>query len=184
VRLFARISPACAALILGVLAVAQPTAAVTPPSQVIGVTSIAGLAVGSTYTQTVSHFGRAGTRANFDSTGCTLRYPKLGLSLWYLGDPLSDGTPKTCVHFHEAAVVGAGWHTRNGLFIGDSTSKLRRLFPRVYDTRHAGPRWDTPPGSIQWDITITCCGGGERPALSAMVAHGRVVAFVVQMVGH
>lgn len=121
----------------------------------MGVTNIGGLAIGSTYPEAVRHFGAAGVRSHFDSAGCTLRYPTLGVSLSYLGDPLSDGTPKSCVHFEGGAVIGPRWHTRNGLFVGDSTSKLRRLFPRVYDTRHAGPKWDTPSGSIEWNITIT-----------------------------
>jgi hypothetical protein len=171
-----------AALVLG--ARVEPLGAASSPSRLVGVTSIGGLAIGSSYAETVRHFGGAGARAHFDSAGCTLGYPKLGVSLSWVGDPLADGTSKSCVHFEEAAAVGSGWHTRNGLFVGDSTRKLRRLFPHVYDTRHAGPKWNTPTDSIEWDITITCCGGGARPALSAMVARGRIVAFVVEMVGH
>jgi hypothetical protein len=172
-----------AILILG--ARVQPIGAASSPNRVFGITSIGGLAMGATDVEAVQHFGAAGARTHFDDAGCTLRYPKLGVSLWYLqANVFVNGTPKNCVHFEGASVTSTGWHTRNGLFVGDPTSKLRRLFPHVYDTRHAGPKWDTPSGSIQWDITITCCGGGERPALSAMVERGRVVAFVVEMVGH
>jgi hypothetical protein len=80
-------------------------------------------------------------------------------------------------------VTSTSWHTGNGLSVGDSPEKLRRLFPSAYDTRHAGPHF-APRGSIQWDITITSGGGGERPALSAMVRRRRIVALVVMMVGH
>jgi len=149
-------------------------------------TSIGGLAVGASYADTIRHFGTAsGKRGNthFDLGGCALQYSELGLRLWYIGNPLDNGTPKTCVHFEEAIATGVVWHTRNGLFVGDSVAKLRRLFPHAYDTRHAGPK-TAPPGSVEWDITITCCGGGERPALSVMVRDWRVAALRVAMVGH
>jgi hypothetical protein len=156
--------------------------------RIISVRFIGGLPMGGTFAAAVRRFGPvqvAGASAKFDSSGCTLRYPRLSLRLWYVGsDALAKGTAETCVHFQGGAVSGDGWRTLRGLRIGDSTRRLRRMYPQVYDTRHAGPKWDTPPGTIEWDITITCCGGGQRPALSAMVEHGRVVAFAVEMVGH
>ena len=173
-----------ATLLLG--AWAQVSRALSPTNRVFGVASIGGLAVGASYLRTIQYFGAAsGTRgsAHFDLGDCSLRYSQLGVRLWYVGDPLEKGTPKACVHFEEAIATGTDWHTRNGLFVGDSVMKLVRLFPHAYDTRHAGPK-TAPSGSVEWDITITCCGGGERPALSVMVRHKRVVALRVAMVGH
>lgn len=160
----------------------QPSRAALP-NRVFGVTTIGGLAVGASYSETIRYLAPAQAHAGFDLGGCTLSYPRLGLRLWYIGNPPEKGAPRACVHFEEAIVTGPGWHTRNGLNIGDSVTKLRRLFPHVYDTRDPGPK-TAPVGSIEWDITITCCGGGERPALSAMVHHDRVIALRVAMVGH
>lgn len=171
--------------ILPVGAWAPASQAQTPPNRIFGVSQIGGLAVGASYLETMRYWISRGARASaeLDVGGCALRYPGLGLRLWYFGNPLAKGSPDTCDHFAEAVATSADWHTRNGLFVGDSASKLRRLFPHAYDTRHAGPK-TAPRGSIEWDITITCCGGGERPALSAMVRGGRVVALRVAMVGH
>lgn len=176
----------CAAALVGVLAVLSctpPVWASGPPSRVFGVKTIGGLVVGSSYLQTISYFKPSMPQRRFQPGACTLTYRGLGLSLWYIGNPFDPGSPTTCVHFEEAIVTGPGWHTRNGLSIGDSVGKLRRLFPHVYDTRRAGPK-TAPAGSIAWDITITCCGGGERPALSVMVRRSRIIAFRVAMVGH
>lgn len=162
---------------------AQASHASGEANRVFGVTTIGGLAVGAPYLETLHYFDQAQPRTRFDLGGCTLTYPRLGLGLWYIGNPLEKGAPATCIHFEEAIVTGTGWHTGNGLYIGDPVAKLRRLFPLVYDTRHAGPK-TAPAGSIEWDITITCCGGGERPALSALVRRGRVAALRVAMVGH
>jgi hypothetical protein len=166
----------------------QSAIALTPSSRVVGLGSIGGLVLSAPYPDAVSHFGPVGVasaHAHFDGSGCTVQYPKLGVSLWYLQDDvLENGTPQSCAHFKEGLVTGAGWHTENGLTIGDSTRKLRQLFPHVYDTGYPGPKWSTPSGSIEWDITITSGGGGERPALSVMVEHNRVVALLVEMVGH
>jgi hypothetical protein len=184
IRSVARRCPPVAVIgALLLLSCAQPVRALGPANRVFGVKAIGGLAVGTSYLETIRYFNPSEPQWRFDRGGCTLSYRTLDLSLWYIGNPLDKGSPKTCVHFEEAIVTAAGWHTRNGLYIGDSVRKLRRLFPRVYDTRHAGPK-TAPAGSIEWDITITCCGGGERPALSAMVRRSRVVALRVAMVGH
>jgi len=164
------------------------SSALPPTSRVVGLTSIDGFSLSSPYADAISYFGAvsvAHAHVHFDAAGCTVQYPKLGLSLWYLQDDLlKNGTPKSCLHFKEGVVTGDGWHTKNGLSIGASTRKLRQVFPHVYNTGYPGPKWSTPSGSIEWDITITSGGGGERPALSVMVKRGRVVAFLVEMVGH
>ena len=169
-----------AALLL-ILAAVPSAASSTPISRVFGVADVGGLATGSSYVRAIRHFGARADRA-FVLGGCRLRYRTLGLTLWYSSDPLKTGSPSRCTLFSEAIATGVGWHTRNGLFVGDSTAKLRRLFPHAYNTHRAGPL-TTPPGSIQWDITITS-GGGARPALSVTVARGRIISLLIQVVGH
>jgi hypothetical protein len=162
------------------------SSALVSPRRLIDRSSVGGLATTASYNEAVRHFaalGASGGQASFGQGGCTLRYRGLGITLWWVGDPLTRGTPTACTHFQEAVVTGSGWHTRNGLAIGDSTNTLQRLYPRAYDTRRAGPKWSAR-GSIEWDLTVTCCGGGERPALSVMVKRGRIVAIFVEMVGH
>lgn len=164
----------------------RPSSRTAAPSRLIGVGGVGGLPLRTSFKDAVYRFGRAGggsPRERYVLGGCSVRFPKIGLLLWYAGDPLAEGTLTGCDYFSEAVATGAGWHTRNGLTIGDSTARLLRLFPHAYDTRHLGPK-TAPQGSVEWDITITCCGGGERPALSVMVKRRRVVAFRVAMVGH
>jgi hypothetical protein len=155
--------------------------------RVIAPTQIGGLPVFSPFAAALRHFGRSGARTHFDNAGCTITYPGLGLRMSYLNDappPSKVATPATCMHIGGAAVGGRGWHTPQGLTVGDSVARLRRIYPHAYDTRHRGPRWDTSQGSTEWVITITCCGGGERPALAAEVPNGHIVALLIIIVGH
>lgn len=162
------------------------SSASTSPLRLIDLSSVGGLATTASYNEAARHFAALGAstkQVSFDQGSCTLRYRGLGLTIWWIGNPLTKGTPAACTHFQEAVVTGNGWHTRNGLEIGDSTRTLLRLYPHAYDTRRAGPKWSAR-GSVEWDLTLTCCGGGERPALSVMVKQARVVAIFVEMVGH
>jgi hypothetical protein len=149
--------------------------------------AVGGFSLSRNFAQALSYFrGKVatGVRTDFDHAGCTAQIQKFRIRFWYLQDDLlQKATTRTCNHFKAIVVTGAGWHTRNGLSIGDSTARMRTLFPSVYNTHHRGGIWTSPPGSVQWDITITN-GGGEQPALSASVIQGHVVALVVEMVGH
>lgn len=173
------------AIVLGVGA--TPLSARTPLNRFISVGGIGGLSLRAGFEDALAHFGKletTGGRASFDLGGCTLIYPKLGLTLWYIGNPLKRGEAQTCLYFQEGVVTKPGWSTPNGLSIGDSTGRLLRLFPHAYDTKRPGPKWSAK-GSIEWDITLTCCGGGQRPALSVMVDRtGHIDALFVEMVGH
>jgi hypothetical protein len=164
-----------------------PTSAraqMVPSNRTIGLSTIGGLALSAPFKDAVEHFGAAGTaHTGFSRGGCDLGYPRLGLTLWYVGNPLLKGTPQRCMYFQEAVARNPIWRTKKGLSVGDTQSRLLRLYPHAYDTRRPGPKW-SPKGSIEWNITIRCCGGGQRPALSVMVRGGRLVAIFVQMVGH
>jgi hypothetical protein len=166
------------------LVLASPAASATNDRRAISTSRIAGMPVFSTFMDTLRRFGRAGAHERFDSAGCTLTYASLGLWLsWVPTNPLArTGTANTCVHINGIRVSGRGWRTLKGLAIGDPLRRLVRLYPQVYDTRDRGPLW-APPRSIEWNITITCCGGGERPALSASVRGGHVVALLIEIVG-
>lgn len=157
-------------------------------SHIVTLRAVGGFSLSRSFSEALSYFrtrGAIAARTGFDQAGCTVHIQKLGIRFWYLqDDPLRNATAGTCNHFKAAVVTGAGWHTRNGLSVGDSTARMRALFPNAYNTRRRGGNWTSPPGSVQWDITITSGAGGERPALSASVIRGRVVALLVEMVGH
>lgn len=172
------------ALLLAVSGAAS-LSVLTPTQRVIGLSSIGGFRTSGSYHDATRHFAALSVpagRATFRRGSCSLRYRQLGLTLWWIGNPLTKGTARSCTHFEEAVVSGHGWHTAKGLSIGDSTKRLVRLYPHAYNTRRAGPKWATR-GSVEWDITITCCGGGERPALSVMVQSSTIDAIFVRMVG-
>jgi hypothetical protein len=86
-------------LLLGTTAIGTFSSRLLPNASassngVISVRFIGGLPLGGTFSAAVRRFGPvqvAGASAKFDSFGCTLRYPRLGLRLWYVG---SDGARK------------------------------------------------------------------------------------------
>jgi hypothetical protein len=168
------------AFFLGTSAAASPARS----PHVVSAQGVGGLPLASSYSKGSLYFARSGygvARKRFTGGGCFLEYPRVGLEIWWGGSPLLTHDASTCLRIEEAIASGVGWHTKNGLAIGDPVTRLRRLFPHVYDTRHAGPK-GTPRGSIEWDITVAA-GEGEHPALTAMVRAARVVALVVEIVG-
>jgi hypothetical protein len=101
------------------------------------------------------------------STGCRGAWPRLGMEvdLYNLG---TTGGP--CKFFHHALLTGKRWRTANGLRIGDSLSRLQRLFPGVIT--HGSWRWLIPRSYIIGPYTYA--------GLSARVVSGRVVALRVE----
>lgn len=168
------------------LAYCSPAGASTGPDRSISITRIGAAHFTDTLTsaaRSLDASGEIGRRA-FGQSLCSLTYPKHGLRIWFEGYRAGTaGHPPDCQQVVEVLATGAGWHTAGGLYIGDSTARIRQLYPKAYNTRHSGPLW-VSQDSIQWDITITCCGGGLRPAMSVAVRSGRVVGIFVMMVGH
>jgi hypothetical protein len=81
-------------------------------------------------------------------------------------------------------VTGQEWQTSLGLRVGDSVSKLQRLYPSA--TFHATSRGETSPTNSYWLVTrwAACLGdcGGARyvttPQLVAQIHAGRVKAII------
>lgn len=80
-------------------------------------------------------------------------------------------------------VTGLQWHTSLGLRVGDSTRRLRALYPQA--SFHAASRGEGSPGSSYWLVTrrTNCLGDCSPRYVTApqLVAHthvGRVIALI------
>jgi hypothetical protein len=163
--------------LVGALAVAAP--AVAGCRYVIrGDSSLAGFHVKTTNSvaDAVKVFGAPAAR-RYDNTasGCLLRW-RIGLQIWFGNLGGNDPCGAHSGFFTEARATGAGWCTSLGLRIGDSAWQLRRRYPNAsYD----------PHTSSWWLLTRWSAVGStdSYAALTATVAHGRVVRFTVRYAG-
>ncbi len=80
------------------------------------------------------------------------------------------------VFLSSAEIRGGGWRTTEGLRIGDSTSRLMKLYP--YAFRHAGP-YGQPGGFWLVVRTTPVPDFHAYPALLAKSAGQKVTSFVV-----
>jgi hypothetical protein len=114
------------------------------------------------------------------------------IDLWTYGG-LPEGetgcTSPDLIYVSEIRLTSPRWHTAFGLRVGDSASKLRRLYPRsTYHYSRTGSR------SEYWLVTrhSACIGqcsptedqhGVDVPQLTAQVVSGRVIAFWIPVFG-
>jgi hypothetical protein len=116
----------------------------------------------------IAAFGKPSLHHN--QVGCRARWPGLALRIDFYNLGGKDPCTPAGGFFAEALATGRGWHTANGLKIGDGVSRARRLFPRAQT--HGSRLWlvvrRSPFGT-----------GGFYAGLAATSAHGRVTGFVV-----
>ncbi|MCP9490422.1 MAG: hypothetical protein MSC31_11185 [Solirubrobacteraceae bacterium MAG38_C4-C5] len=128
----------------------------------------------------------AGGALVYDPNVCLLEYPSAGLSMGFSTLGLGAGSGTGCddprgVFLGSAHVTGDRWETSRGLGIGDSTRRLRQLYPAA---RSHSVSPDTPPGGRSWWLKrkrLECCGRQLVPALEAVVIGGRVDRLVVNV---
>jgi hypothetical protein len=158
--------------------VAAGAASAAPAHVIQADRTIAGLHFGAAKaTDAAARFGRPATSRADRSGGCRQSWPGLGLVLLYLD--LYAARPCTTGRLAGATVTNRPrWRTAVGLRVGDTTSRLRALYPRA--TRHTGyAAWNG-----YWLVTRHVCqevGGSAYPALLARVRGGRVSALVVDL---
>jgi hypothetical protein len=103
-----------------------------------------------------------------DPSECAAKWPSVGLDLSFLsfgGDACASGT------LVYAVVSAHVWRTDRGLRVGDTTTRLRSLYPRA-----------RPRAGGWWLVTRRACkevGGQPFAGLRARIGRGRVSAFVV-----
>lgn len=131
----------------------------------------------SNVARAVSVFGAPSSKRRVTENQCRVVWRARGLSMLFLDFDRAHNPCRTG-DFVQGTTIGRAWHTAVGLRIGDSVTRLRRLFPRARRVTGTGPNdgW--------WLVTRRACGevGGDRfPGLLARTNRaGRVAAFVVQ----
>jgi hypothetical protein len=158
------------------LAVVGATAALAAgPGVVDGDRSVAGLGVGhATPAAATARFGAASATRADGGVSCGMEWSRLGLAVTFL-----DFEGRAC---SKGVLVGAtvtqrsGWRTNLGLRVGDSTARLRALYPGA--TLRSGE----PGRNGFWLVVRRTCrevGAAPYPGLLARMRAGRVSALVV-----
>jgi hypothetical protein len=154
------------AAVLAALALA-PTALASQPSRVIqGSSRIGGFDTEYGHGQlkyAIAAFGRPPSLTRHsDAYKCVARWPSLALTMTF-----NSSSCSTSSCFISAVVSGREWRTGKGLRVGDSLSRLRRLYPtaRVRDGLMA--------------LLIEPALEGTIVSLGAKVADGKVVGLRV-----
>ena len=107
----------------------------------------------------------------FDTPRCRTTWRSLELTIEYAGPCTTPGRAR------RAQIEGSGWRTREGLRVGDSVARLKRLYRGArltpIPTGRTLERWGLTPRGREWDLRTA------RPASAVIVvtAGARVVAF-------
>jgi hypothetical protein len=93
-------------------------------------------------------------------------------------------TPDDCSLFL-VELSGRRWHTANGLGPGDSLAKMKALFPHAgsLGPNTGGEHWARPAAASLWWLAPVN-DHAMHTNLGAYVESGRVIALVVDVVGH
>jgi hypothetical protein len=159
------------ALLLAItLLVTVPTAAAAPTFVIVRDVSIGGFPRDATVARAIAVFGQPTVRRQdpqaFDR--CHLEWARYGVSMetYHTGGGLDPCGPAG--RHVSTTVADRRWRTSVGLKIGDTVTKLRRLYPRAEK--------DTPG---VWWLTKRSFAGLPFPGLEAKVKNGRVAAFTL-----
>jgi hypothetical protein len=126
-----------------------------------------GLAPG--YAAAVRAFGAPATLAGAGAGLCAAYWPRLGLTIRF-GPAAGDACGSSAIEaatWQGATVTATAWRTAAGLRVGDSLTRLRRLYPRAR------------PGGAGWNLVYRRGEVGVTVYLRADVRRGRVVAIVL-----
>ena len=166
-----------AALALACAAGAAAAPAPTPPLVIQGDRVVAGVPILTSRATIQARLGAPDSARRTGEYSCRLVWRRLGLTMSLLD--LSTGRPCRAGVLQAATVTSRAWRTTKGLRVGDSVSRLRRLYPAA---RLRDPGF--PPWRGYWLVTRRTCvevGAQPYPGLLARVGGGRVRALVVQV---
>ena len=161
-------------VVLGLAGAAFPATGVRV---IQGDKNVGGIKVGrSTPPQVKQLFGTPSTSRAISAQSCLQSWKGVPLVVHFFtfeGKPCTKGVALI------VTVTGrAAWRTAVGLRVGDTTARVRALYPRAR-LRSGGPG-DTG----YWLVTRQICaevGGGSYPGLLARMRHGRVSALVARI---
>lgn len=166
-------------LLLALTAACAATAAAAAASSyvIVGDHAVGGVRIGrGTVADARAAFGAPSSLRAQSAQICVAGWSSIGLRMTFLdfsGTPCRSGGLVIAVVTNRSA-----FRTTLGLRVGDSTARLKRLFP------HARFRTDPhAPWTGYWLIPRHTCsevGGLPYPGLLARVRAGRVAALVVQ----
>jgi hypothetical protein len=130
--------------------------------------SIGGFPRGGLVGQAVDIFGPPSGTTNAVYDRCTVVWRHLGLTMeTYYSQGAVSPCSDTGRHV-STTVTDRRWRTSQGLRIGDSASKLRRLYPKASNQ-----------GKGEWWMIVRPFAGVELPGLSARVRNRRVVSLTL-----
>jgi hypothetical protein len=121
-------------------------------------------------------FGRPSRLVRTSSVTCSATWRSLGLRIGFYNLGGLNPCGRRTGHFSNAVAWDERWHTARGLRIGDTSRRLRRLYPAaVYGADGAGR-------SGWWLVKrrSRVGAGGTYPGLLAVMRQGRVYSFVVR----
>jgi hypothetical protein len=190
---YSRVSGAIVLLLLLIactVVIARPGVAAPSSPFTVSSTSVGALEVTpSTSYAAVNRYLRslkgAQPRATFDSGECRISSARYGLRFVLLTFSLSGSSEPSDCRVDLIELTGATWHTRNGLRVGDTLSRLRRLFPRAISVGRntGGEHWARPADAVQWWLAPVN-DRGVHTNLAAYLRNGRIIALVINLVGH
>jgi hypothetical protein len=118
-----------------------------------------------------------GEHEKYGGTACDIHWARFGLTITF-GDLSGENNACNVGRADTAVIKGEGpesqrWSTANGLRLGDSVARLRKLYPRA--AQHGASWWLVSSVS---QIGISCYPSGcPYPVLRAKTTRGRVTSF-------
>ncbi len=127
----------------------------------------------STYAAAVRAFSRPTSRGA-DGNLCIVRWTRLGLEMDFASSASSPCSTSSLSQssWFGATVYAGRWRTDRGLGIGDTVTRLRRLYPKATYR-------DQPPAPPTWILVSVPGEVGPTVYLQAYVWGGRVTALEV-----
>ena len=120
-------------------------------------------------------------RSTFGTQACNVAWQRHGLTIAFYNLGLGQACEPDAGRFGRAILRGEHWMTTKRLRVGESVTKLRRLYPTA--KLEPGLRGFWPTGYWLLPRYSRLGEGGFYPGLLANVRNGRIVEFQVRFAG-
>lgn len=156
--------------ILTTLLFLVPAATAAPSFVIVRDVSVGGFQRDGNVQRAIAVFGQPTVRRQEEGTFdmCNLQWPALGISMrtYYTGGTIDPCGPSG--RHASTTLTDPRWRTSMGLKMGDTLTKLKKVYPRAQRDK---------PGV--WRLTTRSFAGLPFPGLEARIKKGRVVSFTV-----